>query len=221
MANPPSAAELQSWHREAATSGKSELQAANALHGHPSSSCALCTVKREYHVVRILKSTQACVHTYKYHGECMKMQPFLRPWCLHCPCVFVSYLQYNCFPPPSRENSTSRLHDSEALCKRTNYVTGVFNPFTCPCTIGAVSKLPKAELSVFLAEEPDREHGKYEKVQTTFFDFPTLPSMWIVPFLMMFTNIFLTESHHKDVSHRRHENFCNSLKWCMTKTWIL
>ena len=32
MANPPSAAELQSWHREAATSGKSELQAANALH---------------------------------------------------------------------------------------------------------------------------------------------------------------------------------------------
>ena len=148
----------------------------------------------------------------------MKMQPFLRPWCLHCLCGCVSHLVHLL---PSCENSTSRLHDSEALCKRTNYVTGVFNPFTCPSTIGAVSKLPKAELSVFLAEESDREHGKYEKVQTTFFDFPTLPSMWIVPLLIMFTNIILTYSHPEDVRHHVYENFCKSLKWCMTKTWIL
>ena len=86
-------------------------------------------------------------------------------------------------------------------------MTGVFNPFTCPSTIGAVSKLPKAELSVFLAEEPDREHGKYEKVQTTFFDFPTLPSMWIVPLLIMFTNIILTYSHPEDVRHHTIEYF--------------
>ena len=74
------------------------------------------------------------------------MQPFLRPWCLHCLCGCVSHLVHLL---PSCENSTSRLHDSEALCKRTNYVTGVFNPFTCPSTIGVVYKLSKAELSVF------------------------------------------------------------------------
>ena len=85
-------------------------------------------------------------------------------------------------------------------------MTGVFNPFTCPSTIGAVSKLPKA-VSVFLACEPDREHGEYEKVQTTFFDFPTLPSMWIVPLLIMFTNIILTYSHPEDVRHHTIEYF--------------
>ena len=62
-----------------------------------------------------------------------------------------------------------------------------------------------------MAEEPDREHGKYEKVQTTFFDFPTLPSMWIVPLLIMFIIIILTYSHPEDVRHHVYVNFCKSL----------
>jgi len=84
---------------------------------------------------------------------------------------------------------------------------------------------PRQSYQFFSAEESDREHGKYEKVQTTFFDFPTVASMWIVPLQIMFIIIILTCTHimrinPHDIRHHVYENFCKSLKWCMTKTWI-
>ena len=175
MANPPSAAELQSWHREAATSGKSELQAANALHGQWSPFKFLRPVYSQEGIpcgqvqdIEINSSIRPHVQISGIVHENATFSETLVSSLSMCVCP----TQYICFPPPSCENSTSRLHDSNALCKRTNYVTRVFNPFTCPSTIVAVYKLSKAELSVFWLRSQTESTGSTKRCKQPSLTFP-------------------------------------------------